>query len=329
MSSLLRLHDDAHIDPRSLRILHVRLCVAAVLVATFLARSLHHLCNQIIRQSMSSSSSSSHPIPTLMSSASSTFSSSSFSSSSSSSSGSVSSAGTVSQPEVSIIAVIGTVLIVTLCFVSLAMYVASKRRSGTLRRDGLTVHDDEVVLSRRQHAYLAAVLRESAMAGRRSFELRVRRAEQIYDAALAASSSSCIGANDADIARLPQHIWGEKEGEESKRSGQEQEEDDERCSICLDTYVVAVSRVTTLHCHHLFHSECITRWLRERHRCPLCLTPLTSTQADEGATVVEEEEVKPVPVAVAVAAQREVRFELTIIDEAVGEEDEEEMKQPP
>lgn len=41
------------------------------------------------------------------------------------------------------------------------------------------------------------------------------------------------------------------------------------CSICLKIGVNEY--VTTLQCSHLFHVECIAKWLRENHNtCPMC-----------------------------------------------------------
>ncbi|KAK4452596.1 hypothetical protein QBC34DRAFT_435447 [Podospora aff. communis PSN243] len=43
------------------------------------------------------------------------------------------------------------------------------------------------------------------------------------------------------------------------------------CSICLEDFD-ANSPVRCLPCHHIFHSECITKWLLRRHAtCPLCM----------------------------------------------------------
>ncbi|KXS15841.1 hypothetical protein M427DRAFT_32015 [Gonapodya prolifera JEL478] len=43
------------------------------------------------------------------------------------------------------------------------------------------------------------------------------------------------------------------------------------CPVCLDPFVPGVSMVRTLPCNHVFHSDCIDRWLLERACvCPIC-----------------------------------------------------------
>ncbi|XP_027182276.1 E3 ubiquitin-protein ligase Praja-2-like [Coffea eugenioides] len=41
------------------------------------------------------------------------------------------------------------------------------------------------------------------------------------------------------------------------------------CPICLEDLVLG-SEVTRLHCYHVFHGDCIRKWLQESHMCPLC-----------------------------------------------------------
>ena len=40
------------------------------------------------------------------------------------------------------------------------------------------------------------------------------------------------------------------------------------CPICFDK----ITRVdkTVLKCNHLFHKECIDKWFKKSHCCPLC-----------------------------------------------------------
>ena len=42
------------------------------------------------------------------------------------------------------------------------------------------------------------------------------------------------------------------------------------CSICYDKLVS--KQVQELHCGHLFHHECVERWIEESHTCPICRT---------------------------------------------------------
>ncbi|KAF9599344.1 hypothetical protein IFM89_036801 [Coptis chinensis] len=45
--------------------------------------------------------------------------------------------------------------------------------------------------------------------------------------------------------------------------------EDSECCICLTKYVDGV-KLHSLHCGHLFHCECIVKWLRISATCPLC-----------------------------------------------------------
>ncbi|CAA2994223.1 Ubiquitin-- ligase [Olea europaea subsp. europaea] len=41
------------------------------------------------------------------------------------------------------------------------------------------------------------------------------------------------------------------------------------CTVCLEEIVKGVE-VSTLLCSHMFHSNCITEWLKRSHYCPIC-----------------------------------------------------------
>lgn len=47
------------------------------------------------------------------------------------------------------------------------------------------------------------------------------------------------------------------------------------CAICLDLMHPEV--ITTTICGHIFHTECIRRWLQADTRCPVCLTEQVSS----------------------------------------------------
>lgn len=44
---------------------------------------------------------------------------------------------------------------------------------------------------------------------------------------------------------------------------------EEKCTICLSEYV-HLEHVRRLPCMHLFHIQCVDRWLRQNSRCPMC-----------------------------------------------------------
>ena len=50
-----------------------------------------------------------------------------------------------------------------------------------------------------------------------------------------------------------------------------QEEDQTKCSICLNSFVVGeVCRTLPSPCKHTFHKSCIDEWFQRSSRCPLC-----------------------------------------------------------
>ena len=41
------------------------------------------------------------------------------------------------------------------------------------------------------------------------------------------------------------------------------------CSICLSDYDIS-SLIIRLDCGHIFHRECIYKWIRKKRHCPYC-----------------------------------------------------------
>ena len=61
------------------------------------------------------------------------------------------------------------------------------------------------------------------------------------------------------------------------------------CSICLDDFTEG-DYVRKLPCNHEYHSECIVKWLVERHStCPLCKLDLLVDEEDAESDGDEEE----------------------------------------
>ena len=46
--------------------------------------------------------------------------------------------------------------------------------------------------------------------------------------------------------------------------------DDNTCSICIDTILDTDKMVTS--CNHIFHKECLNKWLQINNQCPYCRT---------------------------------------------------------
>ncbi|XP_043687562.1 E3 ubiquitin-protein ligase RNF12-like [Telopea speciosissima] len=50
---------------------------------------------------------------------------------------------------------------------------------------------------------------------------------------------------------------------------EEEEEEEITCMICMEEYVRGVE-IARLPCSHIFHSECIAKWLKHKNTCPFC-----------------------------------------------------------
>lgn len=51
------------------------------------------------------------------------------------------------------------------------------------------------------------------------------------------------------------------------------EEEDVKCSICLDTEIFA-THLHTLVCGHTFHENCFEIWYQVKQHCPMCRAPV-------------------------------------------------------
>ena len=45
--------------------------------------------------------------------------------------------------------------------------------------------------------------------------------------------------------------------------------DKKRCTICLDNFQI-LDNIINLSCLHMFHENCIKKWLNENNFCPIC-----------------------------------------------------------
>lgn len=61
------------------------------------------------------------------------------------------------------------------------------------------------------------------------------------------------------------------------------------CTICLLNYTEETKKITD--CNHIFHDECIGRWLQTNNSCPLCRTVLNQQKQ----TGLDETETETLP----------------------------------
>lgn len=52
------------------------------------------------------------------------------------------------------------------------------------------------------------------------------------------------------------------------------------CSICLDDVAVN-EKVCLLNCTHMFHENCIVKWLGQNNTCPLCRCQLYEKDSED------------------------------------------------
>ena len=74
------------------------------------------------------------------------------------------------------------------------------------------------------------------------------------------SSKSNIGLDDKAINKIP---------ETTIKSIKNLSEDKKKCLICLEKFVKGDKSIA-LPCIHIFHSECIKKWMKKKNCCPLC-----------------------------------------------------------
>ena len=52
-------------------------------------------------------------------------------------------------------------------------------------------------------------------------------------------------------------------------------EDKKKCLICLENFQIGENSIT-LPCIHIFHSECIKKWMKSKNACPICKSKIHS-----------------------------------------------------
>jgi predicted nucleic acid-binding Zn finger protein len=74
---------------------------------------------------------------------------------------------------------------------------------------------------------------------------------------------------------LPGAIQRLRTGQSVPRIGRdlENERGDDTCSICYEDILQTDRLDKCLECKHLFHSDCIHKWLTRNSTCPLCRSP--------------------------------------------------------
>ena len=71
----------------------------------------------------------------------------------------------------------------------------------------------------------------------------------------------------------------EEEEEEAAAASEASEDDVDCCPVCLNSYA-ASDLVIELPCAHVFHEQCIARWLQQEPSCPQCRYLVVPSAAD-------------------------------------------------
>lgn len=71
--------------------------------------------------------------------------------------------------------------------------------------------------------------------------------------------------NEEEIHEIPEFKFNQNQDSSEKKN----------CVICMED-IEQEENVKLLHCSHLFHSECLNKWLLEKSTCPMCMTSINS-----------------------------------------------------
>lgn len=84
------------------------------------------------------------------------------------------------------------------------------------------------------------------------------------------SGNSTRAADHQTIDALPTHTVVETQDDPERNNNKE------TCNICLCDYEIG-DCCKKLPCNHVYHTQCIDRWLRNVSSCPVCKAPITPT----------------------------------------------------
>lgn len=89
------------------------------------------------------------------------------------------------------------------------------------------------------------------------------------------------GATNAEIANLPCHEFRRTISASSVATEVRNREEEDKCAICLGEYEEREG-VKILPCTHMFHCECVDRWLNVNRTCPFCKQSIRAADRTSG-----------------------------------------------
>jgi hypothetical protein len=77
------------------------------------------------------------------------------------------------------------------------------------------------------------------------------------------------------IVKFAESMEIEKMEEKEKKEEKIKDEENE-CSICLENIEESSKKI--VRCGHIFHGECIGKWLEGHDKCPLCIQTIVEVE---------------------------------------------------
>lgn len=75
------------------------------------------------------------------------------------------------------------------------------------------------------------------------------------------------------LSQLPLRKYVAAENEEEDKDNKSQNDDSKNCRVCMCDFENG-EEILTLHCFHIFHTECIGNWFKTQDWCPICRTKI-------------------------------------------------------
>ena len=88
-------------------------------------------------------------------------------------------------------------------------------------------------------------------------------------AALLWDLPSCKGLSTSSIQQLPTYVY-DKAAPQQSSSADCQLDGEDVCAVCRCDFATGDEVISLPQCNHIFHADCISRWLKRSATCPLC-----------------------------------------------------------
>jgi len=141
--------------------------------------------------------------------------------------------------------------------------VAESNAAKDVKRNATTYQEEETTASRKD------IESAGSLRTPESEEAKRDRAESAEDVKDGDGKREGIGENDKDVERDIPGGLSEKNVDGKRKLNDGDEEEEERCTICLTDFVHD-EEIKQLDCAHKFHVECLETWFIDQATCPCC-----------------------------------------------------------